>query len=126
MGFSGVGKSAFISQCRNLDTQNTPPVVIGHGQESCTLQVQVYRFFFSQTQTIYLIDTPGFENTELSDTQVLAIITQWLANAYNTGVPLMVSSTSTPSLTGASVARPAAIATCSAPSAAPPPCLGLI
>ncbi|KAH7374631.1 hypothetical protein B0T11DRAFT_292439 [Plectosphaerella cucumerina] len=60
----------------------------GHGQESCTLQVQVYPFFNGQGQTIYLIDTPGFDNTELSDTQVLAIITQWLANAYNAGVSL--------------------------------------
>lgn len=39
-------------------------------------------------RTVYLIDTPGFDDTNRSDTQVLTEIATWLGDSYRSKVLL--------------------------------------
>ncbi|KIW14312.1 hypothetical protein PV08_07094 [Exophiala spinifera] len=75
MGVTGAGKSTFISLLCEQDIE------IGHGQKSCTTNVGVYHFNLGGVR-IWLIDTPGFDDTNRSDTEVLGDIAYWLARAY--------------------------------------------
>lgn len=94
MGVTGSGKSSFISLLANQRVE------VGHGLKSCkhrplrkadiwksvplnyhstgTKAVGVYFYEVSPDQTIYLIDTPGFDDTDKTDTMVLKEIAQWL------------------------------------------------
>ena len=42
----------------------------------------------SPDRTVYLIDTPGFDDTNRSDTEVLSEIAAWLGNSYRSNIPL--------------------------------------
>lgn len=53
-----------------------------------TADVQVYSFIYKNTRRVYLIDTPGFDDTNRSDTDVLKDVAFFLANAYKTTVQL--------------------------------------
>ncbi|OXV09206.1 hypothetical protein Egran_03027 [Elaphomyces granulatus] len=77
MGVTGAGKSTFISLL--LDQENE--IEIGHGLQSCTTKVGVY-YFIHRGVRIFLIDTPGFDDTTRSDSEVLKDIAFWLAAAY--------------------------------------------
>ncbi|KAF4462061.1 hypothetical protein FALBO_11137 [Fusarium albosuccineum] len=82
MGVTGSGKSSFISACSGR------PVKIGHELESCTSTVDVYPCNFLPGRTVYLIDTPGFDDTEKTDTDVLREIAAWLADSYKNKILL--------------------------------------
>ena len=49
------------------------------GLESCTAEVQVADEFTLDGRTVTLIDTPGFDDTTKSDTEILKIIAFFLA-----------------------------------------------
>ena len=49
------------------------------GLESCTDSVQLSNEFTLDGRTVVLIDTPGFDDTSKSDTEILEIITAFLA-----------------------------------------------
>lgn len=55
---------------------------IGTELESCTSDVQISRPFEVDGHTITLIDTPGFDDTKLSDTNVLNMIAAYLSYSY--------------------------------------------
>ncbi|RBR21417.1 uncharacterized protein FIESC28_04954 [Fusarium coffeatum] len=76
MGITGSGKSSFISKCSGKN------VKIGHSQTSCTSVVDVYPYEVSRDCTVYLIDTPGFDDSDKTDTQVLQEIAAWLSDSY--------------------------------------------
>ncbi|KAF4337929.1 hypothetical protein FBEOM_8184 [Fusarium beomiforme] len=76
MGITGSGKSAFISKCTDKS------VTIGHDMISCTSIVDVYPYEVTADFTVYLIDTPGFDDTGRSDTEVLSEIAAWLTDSY--------------------------------------------
>ncbi|KAK9784610.1 putative P-loop containing nucleoside triphosphate hydrolase protein [Seiridium cardinale] len=83
MGVTGSGKSTFISQCTEEE------VKVGHDLESCTQDVGVYRCHFpNSAANVYLIDTPGFDDTNRSDTDVLKGIAEWLAGSYQKNILL--------------------------------------
>ncbi|KAI5456321.1 P-loop containing nucleoside triphosphate hydrolase protein [Mariannaea sp. PMI_226] len=82
MGMTGSGKSTFISLCTGED------VGIGHQLKSCTQNVSVYKCRWSSTVDIYLVDTPGFDDTSRSDTEVLQTIATWLTKSYTNNVKL--------------------------------------
>ncbi|KAF2663211.1 hypothetical protein BT63DRAFT_129431 [Microthyrium microscopicum] len=76
MGETGsAGKSTFISLCTGQD------VGVGHGQLSYTSDCELY-FFRHKGHTIWLIDTPGFDDSHIPDTRILADIAMWLGVAY--------------------------------------------
>ncbi|OQE19094.1 hypothetical protein PENSTE_c016G05331 [Penicillium steckii] len=77
MGLTGSGKSTFIqtaSQC--------PDVVIGDHLQSCTSELKGYNFHY-KGYNITLIDTPGFDDTFKTETDVLKEIADWLADSYS-------------------------------------------
>lgn len=47
-----------------------------------TTHVDVYAYEVSPVQTVYLIDTPGFDDTNRSDTEVLKESARWLVASY--------------------------------------------
>ncbi|KAH6887450.1 hypothetical protein B0T10DRAFT_71258 [Thelonectria olida] len=82
MGVTGSGKSSFISHCCEKIAQ------VGHSLHACTTTVDVYAYELSPQQTVYLIDTPGFDDTNRSDTEVLREVASWLAESYKNKVLL--------------------------------------
>ena len=50
--------------------------------------VDVYAYELSASRTVYLVDTPGFDDTNRSDTDVLREIAGWLNASYNNRVLL--------------------------------------
>lgn len=75
MGLTGSGKSTFISRCIGRDAQ------IGHDLRSCTESLGIFRFSH-EGRDVYLIDTPGFNDTERSDEETLRCIAHFLGISY--------------------------------------------
>jgi len=76
MGPTGSGKSTFI----NLISGSN--LGVGEGLRSCTNKVQATEPFYLDGRRVVLIDTPGFDDTSLSDTDVLNMMASFLANSY--------------------------------------------
>lgn len=53
-----------------------------------TKEVSVYQYKYNDATNVYLVDTPGFDDTNLSDTDVLREIATWLTGSYNNKVKL--------------------------------------
>lgn len=43
----------------------------------------VYQVVHCTSRNVYLVDTPGFDDTEMSDSEVLSILANWLAITYS-------------------------------------------
>ncbi|UKZ79073.1 hypothetical protein TrVFT333_006824 [Trichoderma virens FT-333] len=82
IGGTGAGKSSFISLCAGKNVQ------IGHELKSCTTDVEDVEFMLNDRVCIHLIDTPGFDNTNRSDVQVLQDIAYWLSISFKQGTKL--------------------------------------
>ncbi|KAF3086796.1 hypothetical protein TWF569_000409 [Orbilia oligospora] len=82
MGMTGAGKTTFISKVTGKSD-----LVIGHSLESCTREVSVHETKIGET-TVRFVDTPGFSDTYLSDTEVLEMIADYLAAAYSKDMKL--------------------------------------
>ncbi|TDL14538.1 P-loop containing nucleoside triphosphate hydrolase protein [Rickenella mellea] len=84
MGSTGVGKSTFI----NTVTRNhTLPV--SRALNSCTKEVQEVRLKWGDEQRpLLLVDTPGFGDSSMSDTDVLRIIAKYLVKSHMAGTKL--------------------------------------
>ncbi|KAF5548265.1 hypothetical protein FMEXI_4829 [Fusarium mexicanum] len=64
---------------------NLQPLRIPEKSHSCisgTSIVEVYPYEVTSDFTVYLIDTPGFDDTGRSDTEVLSEIAAWLTDSY--------------------------------------------
>ncbi|KAL2825496.1 P-loop containing nucleoside triphosphate hydrolase protein [Aspergillus cavernicola] len=82
MGVTGAGKSTFVSQCTGHD------VDVGHGLLSCTSEVAVFDCKVDG-RTVYLIDTPGFDDSNFSDRPDFAIlqsIAAYLSASYSQNI----------------------------------------
>ena len=102
MGITGCGKTSFV----NLFTDPDEKLVVGHGLESCksSLQLQLSHCADShilgtqvvdvvpcnlgEGKTIYLADTPGFDDMNRTDTDILWEISEWLSKAHESGLKL--------------------------------------
>ncbi|KAH8692286.1 P-loop containing nucleoside triphosphate hydrolase protein [Talaromyces proteolyticus] len=82
MGVTGAGKSSFIS----LLSDERP--TIGHTLEACTQHVTQYSCTIIPGRNVYLIDTPGFDDTNRSDTEVLRELAHWLTTSYANDIKL--------------------------------------
>ena len=93
MGATGSGKST-VSRVHPLKTTRNSSAClqfinfasgsnlrIGMGLKSCTAEVQLSNEFTLDDRRIVLIDTPGFDDTSKSDTDILKIIAAFLATA---------------------------------------------
>jgi hypothetical protein len=79
MGITGSGKSTWI----NLIADEK--VKVGHSLQSCTTEVQVASFGTRSGRLGYLIDTPGFDDTNRCDNEILKEIATFLAKLYISG-----------------------------------------
>lgn len=52
---------------------------VGGGLESCTSSVQMAQVFELDGRSVTLIDTPGFDDTSKSDSEILRMIAAFLA-----------------------------------------------
>ncbi|KAK2733110.1 hypothetical protein FQN57_002302 [Myotisia sp. PD_48] len=76
MGVTGAGKSTFIQTATGSDD-----ISIGHTFKSCTAAVAAHTFRLDKYD-VTLIDTPGFNDTFRSETEVLKDIANWLDYTY--------------------------------------------
>ncbi|OBS29432.1 hypothetical protein FPOA_03369 [Fusarium poae] len=85
MGMTGAGKSTFISHCTEEEVRISEPGAL----ESCTQDVRVHKCTtFSPAANVYLVDTPGFDDTTRSDTDILKTIANWLTETYEQKIKL--------------------------------------
>jgi GTPase Era involved in 16S rRNA processing len=83
MGATGSGKSTFINRaCPKARMR------VGEDLQSCTSVVQISPSFTLNGRTVYLIDTPGFDDTTRSNVEVLQDIAVHLAESYKRGIKL--------------------------------------
>lgn len=82
MGATGSGKTSFVNLMAGTDLQ------IGGELESCTTTVQLSNPFVLDGYRITLIDTPGFDDLQLKDSDVLSMIAAHLAFAHKQGTVL--------------------------------------
>ncbi|CAK4034540.1 P-loop containing nucleoside triphosphate hydrolase [Lecanosticta acicola] len=71
-GTTGAGKSEFIRLCTGQD------VVVGDDLQSQTSEVEDWTFYWNRRTRVHLIDTPGFDDTNRKDVEVLRDIASWL------------------------------------------------
>jgi predicted GTPase len=76
MGPTGSGKSAFINLASGSELR------VGQSLESCTGQVHHTAPFQIGDRRVVLVDTPGFDDTNKSDTEVLLVISEYLAKSW--------------------------------------------
>ncbi|KAK5652668.1 hypothetical protein OQA88_10262 [Cercophora sp. LCS_1] len=80
MGVTGVGKSSFIACLSET-------AVVGDGLKSCTAAISIHAAFLDGRK-VYLIDTPGFDDTTRTDTSILIEIATWLKQSYDDKIQL--------------------------------------
>ncbi|TDL14536.1 P-loop containing nucleoside triphosphate hydrolase protein [Rickenella mellea] len=84
MGSTGVGKSSFINTVTKRHRLR-----VGHALDSCTKEVQEVRLEWGNDQRpVVLVDTPGFGDSSMSDTDVLRIIAKYLVKSHKAGTKL--------------------------------------
>ena len=74
MGVTGAGKTTFAARASGQDD-----LVIGHGLDPCTKDPLEVRFPLDG-HNIVLIDTPGFDDDERTDIDILTHIARWLSH----------------------------------------------
>ncbi|KAK2794373.1 hypothetical protein FQN52_008732 [Onygenales sp. PD_12] len=75
-GQTGSGKSSFISKLTGL------PVEIGHGLQSCTSAIEEIDCKIGPYNVTF-VDTPGFDDTDMNDTEILQMIATWMKDSYD-------------------------------------------
>ncbi|KDQ08778.1 hypothetical protein BOTBODRAFT_37636 [Botryobasidium botryosum FD-172 SS1] len=81
MGPTGAGKTTLVNKLSNANFK------VGYGLESETQHIQTAQCHINGQQVL-LIDTPGFDDTDKSDTDILNLIATHLANSYRAGCRL--------------------------------------
>ncbi|KAL5314359.1 hypothetical protein ACEPPN_018785 [Leptodophora sp. 'Broadleaf-Isolate-01'] len=82
MGVTGAGKSSFIKLVTGDDS-----VKVGHSQISETKSISSYSVFI-RDKKFTLVDTPGFDDDDLTDSDVLKLLVDWLSSTYKSGQKL--------------------------------------
>ena len=59
-------------------------IAVGHGLESCTSDISTVRLSFPEwiDSDIVFVDTPGFDHTNKTETDVLKMVADWLKTTY--------------------------------------------
>ncbi|KAK6517966.1 hypothetical protein TWF506_005133 [Arthrobotrys conoides] len=86
MGETGAGKSSFIKALGGRDDSGSFPLV-GHSLNSTTKKVEWYSAV-AGSKGFYILDTPGFDDSYMSDFEILEGLTQELATIYSNSRPL--------------------------------------
>ncbi|KZP32042.1 hypothetical protein FIBSPDRAFT_813055 [Athelia psychrophila] len=84
MGPTGAGKSTFIEYATQQSGKS-----IGHSLQSETSAIRAVRTKHPADQgSIIFVDTPGFDDTNRSDIEILALIAGWFVKVYKEKVAL--------------------------------------
>ncbi|KAG6811113.1 hypothetical protein H0H92_008960 [Tricholoma furcatifolium] len=85
MGPTGAGKSTFINRVAGQAV-----TVVGHNLRSETAQLQhvILPHPTDRTRRIIIVDTPGFDDTYVADSEILRRIAVWLAASYSANMTL--------------------------------------
>ncbi|KZT74204.1 hypothetical protein DAEQUDRAFT_702482 [Daedalea quercina L-15889] len=81
MGCTGSGKTTFINCAAKSN------LVVGHTLQSCTSDIQTAPMQLGHEQ-VTLIDTPGFDDTEIPQTEILQLIATFLQKTFSGGKQL--------------------------------------
>ncbi|KAJ5081175.1 hypothetical protein N7456_013413 [Penicillium angulare] len=82
MGGTGTGKSTFIAEVTGQRVQ------IGHNLVSCTAECTSYECRLDDQNTVTLVDTPGFNDTNRLDLDILKCITTYLMDLQEKDIQL--------------------------------------
>ncbi|KAF1830685.1 hypothetical protein BDW02DRAFT_591715 [Decorospora gaudefroyi] len=82
MGITGCGKTTFVNYFSET------PLAVGHGLDSCTNSVQVVPCTLNDGVKIYLVDTPGFDDSTRTDSEILQEVVLWLNKAHVSNLKL--------------------------------------
>ncbi|KAF5002779.1 hypothetical protein FDECE_10524 [Fusarium decemcellulare] len=83
MGVTGAGKSYFMNQLKSQCVKE------GHSLSSETRGCQAVQIFLEDDKrSITVVDTPGFNDTQRSEADILAEITDYLTAQHISGLPL--------------------------------------
>ncbi|KAK3935665.1 P-loop containing nucleoside triphosphate hydrolase protein [Diplogelasinospora grovesii] len=91
MGVTGAGKSYFLNQLK------AGSVGEGHGLRSETKRCKGVKIELHEedddadgkpTSSIYVVDTPGFDDTDRGEGEIFEEISRYLATQYKSGIPL--------------------------------------
>lgn len=77
VGPTGSGKSTLIARATGL----IPDMMVGHGLQSCTSEIRAIRCKHpdgAENISLVLVDTPGFDDTFKTDTEILQMLADWL------------------------------------------------
>ncbi|KAI0968510.1 P-loop containing nucleoside triphosphate hydrolase protein [Xylaria arbuscula] len=80
MGMTGSGKSSFIADCTGRED-----IIIGHDLESCTNSIAIFCEEL-HGRDVYMIDTPGFDDTNREDVEILTAVAHYLSVSYANNV----------------------------------------
>ncbi|KAF8159713.1 P-loop containing nucleoside triphosphate hydrolase protein [Crassisporium funariophilum] len=88
MGPTGSGKSTFINIVAGLASGITTGA--GDTLESCTSTINIVKLSFPEYSecNIVFVDTPGFDDTNKSDVEILRMIADWLKKRYQANILL--------------------------------------
>lgn len=78
-GATGTGKTTFVNDASGGELR------VGHKSHACTQDVEQSPVFQVDGRNVVLFDTPGFDDTHMSDTEVLQRIAGFLASSYQSG-----------------------------------------
>jgi hypothetical protein len=70
-------------------------LAVGAGLKSCTSKVETAQTFELFDKLVTLVDTPGFDDTTVSDTDILKMIAVYLSTTYVGLIHLSVAFTDT-------------------------------
>ncbi|KAH7071501.1 P-loop containing nucleoside triphosphate hydrolase protein [Paraphoma chrysanthemicola] len=79
MGVTGVGKSTLIKYATGQE------VVVGHGQEACTSEVTTFQI---PGTNVWMVDTPGFDDTFNEDGIILDRVDRSLAEFFHQSITI--------------------------------------
>ncbi|EEP82769.1 predicted protein [Uncinocarpus reesii 1704] len=80
-GMTGTGKTSFINKLTGANMR------VGHNLHSMTSEIEQVQVKIGDI-TVTLVDTPGFDDTTRSDTEILTLIASWLKASYDENTKL--------------------------------------
>jgi predicted GTPase len=73
---------AYSRRAQFINKASGSNLLVGRSLESCTRDVQTSLPFVVSGRIVTLIDTPGFDDTDRSDTAILNMIAAYLSKTY--------------------------------------------